>query len=91
MVWVPFNISVPAGGTMPLEGAVLTQNIVGISNKNGDNRLISLAEGPFIFLSKNIDLFFFLGGGVFEEDLVIRLIFQFHGGGDDCARYQVLG
>ena len=40
MVWVPFNISVPRDTTMRLEVAVLTENIVGTSDRNGDNRLV---------------------------------------------------
>ena len=40
MVWVPFNISVPRDTTMRLEVAVLTENIVGRSDRNGDNRLV---------------------------------------------------
>ena len=45
MFWVPFNISVPRDTTMPLEVAVLTENIVGKSDRNGNDRLVSLTEG----------------------------------------------
>ena len=45
MFWVPFNISVPRDTAMPLEVAVLTENIVGKSDRNGNDRLVSQTEG----------------------------------------------
>ena len=40
MFWVPFNISVPRDTAMPVEVAVLTENIVGKSDRNGNDRSV---------------------------------------------------